>query len=92
MSRMSRLSCRAQVGDPGRTIVAVAVDCEADLIVMGTHGRSALARMLMGSVAQYVMRHAGCTVLVVKPHSRSVDRVTATDDGSDTANRLTPSI
>ena len=37
-----------------------------DLIVMGTHGRSGLERMLMGSVAEKVMRGASCSVLVVK--------------------------
>ncbi len=38
-----------------------------DLIVMGTHGRSGVARWLMGSVAEMVVRHAHCPVLVVRP-------------------------
>lgn len=54
-------------GEPGPAIVAIANDCDVDLIVMGTHGRSGLRRMLMGSVAEYVLRHAGCPVLTMKP-------------------------
>lgn len=58
---------RLIVGSPGPSIVAAAEDCHADLIVMGTHGRSGLSRVLMGSVAEYVLRHAPCPVLTVKP-------------------------
>lgn len=53
-------------GSPGPSIIALARDCEADLIVMGTHGRSGLSRLLMGSVAEYVLRHAACPVLTIK--------------------------
>lgn len=66
-------------GDPSvpvehRTAIGVAAEkiCEtarqehADLIVMGSHGRSGLSRLLVGSVAESVMRHARCPVLVVK--------------------------
>lgn len=42
-----------------------------DLIVMGTHGRTGLARLLLGSVAENVMRHARCSVLVVRRHVES---------------------
>lgn len=54
-------------GEPGPAIVAIANDCQADLIVMGTHGRSGINRMLMGSVAEYVLRNAQCPVLTMKP-------------------------
>lgn len=54
-------------GEPGPAIVAIANDCEADLIVMGTHGRSGINRMLIGSVAEYVLRYARCPVLTMKP-------------------------
>jgi universal stress protein A len=49
-------------GIPGQAIVAVAEECQADLIVMGTHGRRGLSRLVMGSVAEHVMRHAQCLV------------------------------
>ncbi len=54
-------------GEPGPAIVAIANDCHADLVVMGTHGRTGLNRMLMGSVAEYVLRNARCPVLTMKP-------------------------
>ena len=54
-------------GAPGASIVAAAIDHHADLIVMGTHGRTGLHRLLMGSVAEYVLRHAPCPVLTIRP-------------------------
>ena len=53
-------------GDPASQIVRYAADTGIDLIVMGTHGRTGLARLLMGSVAEKVMREAPCSVMVVK--------------------------
>ena len=53
-------------GDPATEIVHYARDTHADLIVMGTHGRTGVERLLMGSVAERVMREAACSVLVVK--------------------------
>ena len=53
-------------GDPATEIVRYATEGGMDLIVMGTHGRTGLERLLMGSVAEKVMREAPCSVLVVK--------------------------
>jgi nucleotide-binding universal stress UspA family protein len=53
------------VGRPDTEIVSHADDTQADLIVMGTHGRSGLAHVLMGSVAERVAQHAHCPVLIV---------------------------
>jgi nucleotide-binding universal stress UspA family protein len=53
-------------GEPGASIVKVAEDMHCDLIVLGTHGRTGFRRVLMGSVAEHVMRTAPCPVLVVK--------------------------
>src|SRR5438552_1632802 len=53
-------------GDPATEIVRYATDASMDLIVMGTHGRTGVERLLMGSVAEKVMRDAPCSVLVVK--------------------------
>jgi nucleotide-binding universal stress UspA family protein len=53
-------------GDPAAEIVRYAGDASIDLIVMGTHGRTGLERLLMGSVAEKVMRDAPCSVLVAK--------------------------
>ncbi len=61
------------VGDPAREIVRLAAGEGADLIVMGTHGRGGLTRLLMGSVAEEVVRRAECPVLTVKqPHRAPV--------------------
>ncbi|MBC7544312.1 MAG: universal stress protein [Candidatus Sericytochromatia bacterium] len=60
------VSYRTTQGDPGATIVAVAQELDVDVIVMGSHGRDTLARLLIGSVANYVVNHATCPVLVFK--------------------------
>jgi nucleotide-binding universal stress UspA family protein len=53
-------------GDPAGEIVRYAADAGIDVIVLGTHGRTGVDRLLMGSVAEKVMRDAPCSVLVVK--------------------------
>ena len=53
-------------GDPAEAIVQVAREHGIDLIVMSTHGRTGLAHVLMGSVAEKVVRHAPCPVLVTR--------------------------
>ena len=53
-------------GEPSRRIVDYAVDWGADLIVMGTHGRTGLSHVVLGSVAERVVRHAQCPVLTVR--------------------------
>jgi nucleotide-binding universal stress UspA family protein len=52
---------------PAFEVAQLAADLEADLVVVGTHGRRALARMLVGSVAEITVRLAPCPVLVVRP-------------------------
>jgi len=54
-------------GDAADEIVRVATERPCDLIVMGTHGRMGLERVLLGSVAEKVIRHAACPVLTTKP-------------------------
>ena len=58
-------------GFPGGSIVGYAQTHQADLIVMGTHGRSGPSRLIMGSVAETVMRAASCPVLVVHESKNS---------------------
>jgi nucleotide-binding universal stress UspA family protein len=53
-------------GNPATEIVRYATDAGMDLIVMGTHGRSGLERLLVGSVTEKVMREALCSVMAVK--------------------------
>jgi nucleotide-binding universal stress UspA family protein len=54
-------------GSPGPEIIKAAKEWQADLIVIGSHGRRGITRALVGSVAETVMRHAPCPVLVVGP-------------------------
>jgi nucleotide-binding universal stress UspA family protein len=57
---------RLCIGDAAGEIVALAREVKADLIVMGTHGRSGVGRLLLGSVAEAVLRRAPCPVLTLK--------------------------
>jgi nucleotide-binding universal stress UspA family protein len=58
------------VGSPAAEIVRFAKENKADLIVMSTHGRRGLSHLLMGSVAEAVVRQALCPVLTMKPAPR----------------------
>lgn len=58
---------RMIVGDPRPALVETAKDERADLIAVGSHGRTGLGKLLLGSVASHVVSHAPCSVLVVKP-------------------------
>jgi nucleotide-binding universal stress UspA family protein len=66
------------MGDPAGEIVRLAADEDAEMIVLGTHGRSGLARVLMGSVAESVVRRALCPVLVYRETSAKLARHPAT--------------
>jgi universal stress protein A len=54
------------VGKPAAEIVRAAKEWPADLIVIASHGRGGVQRLLLGSVAEAVMRHAACPILVVR--------------------------
>jgi len=57
---------RLTMGDPAAEIVRIATDEQAEMIVLGTHGRTGLSRLLMGSVAEAIVRRAPCPVLVYR--------------------------
>lgn len=85
----ARIRKVARQGHPAAEIVRLAEESPTDLIVVGSHGRSAIARFLVGSVAEQVARHAPCPVLLVRgtgdgPRLR---RVVLGVDGSDGAAR-----
>jgi len=61
-----RYEHRLLAGSPARAILDLAKEEQVDLIVMPTHGRTGLLRLLMGSVAEEVVRKAHCPVLTVK--------------------------
>jgi len=56
-------------GDPKSQIIDIANEWRADMIVLGSHGRMGLNRFLMGSVSQNVVRHAHCSVEIVRTAS-----------------------
>jgi nucleotide-binding universal stress UspA family protein len=56
-----------RMGDAAAQIIDLATQKKCDLIVMGTHGRSGLGHLILGSVAEQVVRKAPCPVLTVKP-------------------------
>jgi universal stress protein A len=57
-------------GEPYREIIRAASELQIDLIIISTHKRSGVARMVLGSTAEKVVRHAGCPVLVVREDER----------------------
>jgi universal stress protein A len=57
-----------RLGTPHMEIIAAAKELHGDLIILSTHGRSGLERVLLGSTAEKIVRHASCPVLVVREH------------------------
>jgi nucleotide-binding universal stress UspA family protein len=62
---------RLEDGLPAETILRVAREEKADLIVLGTQGRTGLSRLVLGSVAEHVVRHAPCPVLTTNAGAHS---------------------
>jgi len=77
--------------NPRHGIPKAACEWKADLILMGSHGRGAFGRLLMGSTAQAVLRHAHCAVEIVRPGTQRAGReaggmrILAATDGSEHA-------
>jgi nucleotide-binding universal stress UspA family protein len=61
------IACEVVQGPACQCIAQAAIDWDADLIVMGSHGRTGLDKLLMGSVAEGVLLRAPCSVEIVKP-------------------------
>lgn len=61
---------RVENADPRELILRIAESEGAGLVVVGSHGRTGLPRLLMGSVASYVVSHAPCNVMVIKRPKR----------------------
>lgn len=81
------LSTEILMENPRHGIPSAASEWKADLIVMGSHGTGAFLRLLMGSTAQAVLRHAGCSVEIVRERGRKDGgmHVLVPTDGSDCA-------
>lgn len=61
-----RVTKTVEEGEPRTTIIDYADRAKCDLIVVGSHGRRGLPRLLLGSVSEYVARHAACSVEIVR--------------------------
>ncbi len=77
-----RAEAARREGDAATEIMAAAAASNADLIVMGTHGRTGLARLVIGSVARNILQHATCSVLVIREGSPHAERTTTVGQGS----------
>jgi nucleotide-binding universal stress UspA family protein len=69
-----RISSIVWQGEPGEAIVEAAASEQVDLVVVGSHGRGSVGRLLLGSVSEHVVREAPCPVLVVRKPRRSAPR------------------
>jgi nucleotide-binding universal stress UspA family protein len=69
------LTAQTRMGIAADEIVQAAESGQFDIVVMGTHGRTGLGRLIMGSVAESVMRHAHIPVLTVREGPREVQEV-----------------
>jgi nucleotide-binding universal stress UspA family protein len=80
---------RFEEGTPAQQILNVAAEVDADLIVMGTHGRTGLSRWLLGSVAEQVMRKAPCPVVTTTSpiHLRTTAKAKAWETSADEDER-----
>lgn len=65
-ARYPRVAGAIRQGEAKREIIQAAQDLGADLVILGTHGNSGLARVLLGSVAEHVVRHSTVPVLTVR--------------------------
>ena len=74
-SLVSRTTGHIRTGDATAEITALATSLEADLIVVGTHGHTGLERLLLGSVAETVTRHAPCSVLTTRQKKVSAEEL-----------------
>lgn len=74
--RSFRFERRVAQGNAAEVILKVIDELDADLVVLGTHGRTGLHRLLMGSVAEQVLRKASCPVLTVKGERSKIDAAT----------------
>ena len=64
---LDKVAFYVTLGTPASSILSLAGEVDADLIVLGTHGRHGLGRMILGSVTGEVMRRAPCGVFVIRP-------------------------
>ncbi len=70
LSEGLRVESAVKIGDPAEVIIDHTAKLDVNLIIMGSHGKKGLSRLIMGSVAETVLRNADCPVLIVKKHEK----------------------
>lgn len=78
-----QITCHVSVGNPGKRVVEIATELGVHLIYTGTHGRTGIARIILGSVAEKIVRHAPCSVVVIKPDEHLGTEMLATEQEDD---------
>jgi universal stress protein A len=73
---------KVAIGHPAEAIVHMAQELAVDLIIMATHGRTGVSHILLGSVAEHVIRHGPCPVLAVRQRAHAEQK---TEDAGHTA-------
>lgn len=73
--KVASVTAHTVLGAPAREIAHVAAELDVDLVIVGTHGRRGLRRALLGSVAEHVVRYAGCPVLTIRSKHHTEDEV-----------------
>jgi nucleotide-binding universal stress UspA family protein len=82
---------RLEEGVPEEVIVRIATELGCDLIVLGTHGRKGIARLVMGSVAEHVLRTAPCPVMTVRGHLLAGSKESEDKEMAESVTAHTPS-
>ena len=83
----SSVTTEVRFGTPTEKIIAAALDHRADLIIMGTHGRTGLSHLVHGSVAERVIRGARCPVLAVRAVDAHLQRAGVSGTSRADANK-----
>lgn len=63
----ARVHTHVRLGSATSSLLQACIDLEADLLILGTHGRQGIGRLLLGSIAEALVRKAHCPVLVARP-------------------------
>jgi nucleotide-binding universal stress UspA family protein len=71
-----------KLGAPGRVICGIAGTWGADLILVGRHGRTGVSELILGSVSNYVLHHAPCSVLVVQGETQREPEILREQQGA----------
>jgi len=82
-----RCQTMTRKGAAEHEIIEAAKELNSDLIVLGTHGRTGVERLLLGSTVEKVVRRAGCPILIVRPHEHDFISGSATDQRADSKSQ-----